>query len=48
MVCPKAVHPAVHAFVAKAFIGLPCPKKIAGIRVLIFTSCLVDRGTIAS
>ena len=31
---PIDAHPSVYLFVAKAFIGLPCPKKIAGIRLL--------------
>ena len=33
MSCPKAVQPCVHALFVNAFIGLPCPKNTAGIRV---------------
>jgi hypothetical protein len=35
MDAPMALHPSVYAFVWIAFIGFPCPKKIAGIRSAI-------------
>jgi hypothetical protein len=40
---PNARQAAVYRLVSSAFIGLPCPKKIAGIRVAI-TTLLVTPG----